>query len=724
MHIVDRRLNPRRQEPRQPPALSAPRQGAGSAGGARQARSERDIKDVEQGGEVAIPLDGVREPRFHRARAAACAITCCPATRSSSKATRSRGRRAAAAGRSEGSADGDGEDDFRFVLIARRIPRSVPRRPRTARSRQAARWRDARASGLQRAGYTVTGSPANLALPRTMRNSLARRIALRRPKPEELAGAARARSRALAGDEDDAERLLTARRARARSNGAARRIPYIDPIDLRYRRFEPRAEAGGAGGDVLPDGRVRLDDRAHEGSRQALLHAALHLPEAALPPRRDRLHPPHRTRPRRWTRRRSSTARRPAAPWSRPRSRRCSDIVAERYPAGGLEHLRRAGLRRRQFRATDSEHQRALLTTTILPVCQYFAYLEVGSEDGRLPTGFIAHKTTLWQHLYERCARAARRISRCARSATAARSIPVFHELFQRREREAGTDVMTAIEPSGCSSRAPTGTSARSSASTTRSRRSRVGRARARRLSQPDRGHHRRADARRLFLDRHAAVLQALVVRQALRPARGDLPQGAARAWPTRSSSTPNPCITYIMEENTATMQTLVIAHAAFGHNHFFKNNYLFKQWTDADGILDYLEFAKSYIAHCEERYGQAAVERMLDAAHALMATASTAIPRKKQPDLRSEERREQERRAARGAASTTTCGAPCRPRRREERRRRWTTSAAARCSSCRRKTSSISSRRRRRGCSPGSARSCASCATSRSISIRRARPR
>ena len=54
-----------------------------------------------------------------------------------------------------------------------------------------------------------------------------------------------------------------------------------------------------------------------------------------------------------------------------------------------------------------------------------------------------------------------------------------------------------------------------------------------------------------------------------------------------------NPCISYIMEENTATMQTLVIAHAAFGHNHFFKNNYVFKQWTDADGILDYLEFAQ-----------------------------------------------------------------------------------------------------------------------------------
>jgi stage V sporulation protein R len=72
------------------------------------------------------------------------------------------------------------------------------------------------------------------------------------------------------------------------------------------------------------------------------------------------------------------------------------------------------------------------------------------------------------------------------------------------------------------------------------------------------------------------------------------------------------------MEENTATMQTLVIAHAAFGHNHFFKHNYLFKLWTDAEGILDYLNFAKGYVARCEERHGQVAVERTLDAAHAL----------------------------------------------------------------------------------------------------------
>jgi stage V sporulation protein R len=106
-----------------------------------------------------------------------------------------------------------------------------------------------------------------------------------------------------------------------------------------------------------------------------------------------------------------------------------------------------------------------------------------------------------------------------------------------------------------------------------------------------------------------------------------------------------SPCISYLMEENTATMQTLVIAHAAFGHNHFFKNNYLFRSWTDAEGILDYLNFAKSYVAHCEERHGLAAVGRTLDAAHALMSHGVHRYPSQKKLDLRQEEKRERERR-------------------------------------------------------------------------------
>ncbi|MFP4129465.1 MAG: SpoVR family protein [Halorhodospira sp.] len=104
------------------------------------------------------------------------------------------------------------------------------------------------------------------------------------------------------------------------------------------------------------------------------------------------------------------------------------------------------------------------------------------------------------------------------------------------------------------------------------------------------------------------------------------------------------PCISYIMEENTLTMQTLVVAHAAFGHNHFFKNNRLFQEWTDADGILDYLDFAKGYIAECEERYGVRAVERVLDAAHALMSQGVHRYPKPRALSLREERDREIER--------------------------------------------------------------------------------
>src|SRR5207237_10443476 len=114
---------------------------------------------------------------------------------------------------------------------------------------------------------------------------------------------------------------------------------------------------------------------------------------------------------------------------------------------------------------------------------------------------------------------------------------------------------------------------------------------------------------------------------------------------------TSSPCISYLMEENTATMQALMYAHAAFGNNHYFKNNYLFKQWTDANGILDYLEFAKTYVAQCEERQGRLAVEQTLDAAHALMSHGIDRYPGKKKLDLGAEEKRAGRRRLHEEAA-------------------------------------------------------------------------
>ncbi|BBA33332.1 SpoVR family protein [Methylocaldum marinum] len=105
-----------------------------------------------------------------------------------------------------------------------------------------------------------------------------------------------------------------------------------------------------------------------------------------------------------------------------------------------------------------------------------------------------------------------------------------------------------------------------------------------------------------------------------------------------------NPCIAYLMEENSMTMQALVIAHACYGHNSFFKNNYLFKTWTNADAIIDYLVFARNYIAECEERYGVAAVEELLDSCHALMNYGVDRYRRPPPLSMSEEKHRQKER--------------------------------------------------------------------------------
>ncbi len=107
-----------------------------------------------------------------------------------------------------------------------------------------------------------------------------------------------------------------------------------------------------------------------------------------------------------------------------------------------------------------------------------------------------------------------------------------------------------------------------------------------------------------------------------------------------------NPCISYLMEENTMAMQALVIAHAAYGHNSFFKGNYLFRMWTDAGSIIDYLVYAKNYVAQCEERHGVDAVEEMLDSCHALMNHGVDRYRRPSKLSLNKELARREEREA------------------------------------------------------------------------------
>jgi len=92
-----------------------------------------------------------------------------------------------------------------------------------------------------------------------------------------------------------------------------------------------------------------------------------------------------------------------------------------------------------------------------------------------------------------------------------------------------------------------------------------------------------------------------------------------------------DPCIAYLMKENTLLLQILIISHV-YGHNDFFKNNRLFKDGTRAAHTVEMFKFhadmVRSYIN--DPSIGYEKVERILDAAHALKLQTSRVIGEKR----------------------------------------------------------------------------------------------
>ena len=235
MYIIDRRLNPGGKSLANRQRFLR-RAKAQIQRAVRQTAGDRDITDLERGGEVSIPADGVREPGFRRSGEGGVHDHILPGNKRFVEGD-TVDRPPGGGGSAAGGDNGEGEDDFRFVLTRDEfldlflddleLPDLAKRRVATVETQ-----------GLRRAGYTVTGSPVNLALLRSMRNALSRRIAMRRPKPEELLRL-REEIALLETEEETSERLMALREKLERLEGRTKRFPYIDPIDLRYRRFEP-----------------------------------------------------------------------------------------------------------------------------------------------------------------------------------------------------------------------------------------------------------------------------------------------------------------------------------------------------------------------------------------------------------------------------------------------------------------------------------------------------
>lgn len=80
-----------------------------------------------------------------------------------------------------------------------------------------------------------------------------------------------------------------------------------------------------------------------------------------------------------------------------------------------------------------------------------------------------------------------------------------------------------------------------------------------------------------------------------------------------------NPCLAYLMRENTLLLQILTMAHV-YGHNDFFANNRMFVEGTNAKSALEMFkldaEIIRGYIN--DPSIGYEKVEKILDAAHAI----------------------------------------------------------------------------------------------------------
>ncbi len=138
---------------------------------------------------------------------------------------------------------------------------------------------------------------------------------------------------------------------------------------------------------------------------------------------------------------------------------------------------------------------------------------------------------------------------------------------------------------------------------------------------------------------------------------------------------------------------------------HFFKNNYLFRQWTDAGGILHYSLSPATMSTKCEEKYGLDAVERVLDAAHALKEHGVNRYAHRSKPNLAEERQRAEDRRAYEEQTYNDFWRTVPKLRKTMKRRRtrRPMRRRSAANSACPRKTSSILSRNGRRGSPNGS---------------------
>ena len=228
MNIIDRRPNPKGKS-----LANRQRFIDRARGEVKRALSDalkrRKVGESEGGEKVSIPTRGITEPMLHRGvERRHGATTSLPGNKKFVVGdTIERPPSGEGGGRGSGSPDDGGEQDaFEFVLSKEEFLNlffedlELPDLVKT-------RLKESEATQLSRAGFSVAGTPANLNLVRTMRNSLARRISLRRPTPSEIAALQAANRRGAGRRRRRRRRTRRARPRQRATQGAAHRLSSI-----------------------------------------------------------------------------------------------------------------------------------------------------------------------------------------------------------------------------------------------------------------------------------------------------------------------------------------------------------------------------------------------------------------------------------------------------------------------------------------------------------------
>jgi uncharacterized sporulation protein YeaH/YhbH (DUF444 family) len=432
MNIVDRRLNP------QGKSLSNRRRFIRRAKeelteAVRKATAERSVTDLGGEDKVWIKADRLKEPQIRHSGEHGERDHVLPGNKQYEEGDRlKRPQQQGGGGGSEGGEDGEGEDAFQFALSQDEfldiffddleLPDLLRKQMKSTDSFKPVR-----------AGHSVSGSQSNLNLKRTMQNSLARRIALHRPRPAEIV-AAEAEIAALlaAGEASDSERMGQLNALLETQQRRSRRIPFIDPVDVRYNRFEmvPQPVTSAVMFclmDVSGSMTEHMKDLAKRFYKLLYLFLGRRYKNVAIVFIR------HTHLAREVDEETFFMSTDTGGTVVSTAFEEMLRVVAARFPKDQW-NIYAAQASDGDNASNDNAKVAGLLKQKILPLCQYFAYIEVKQEDGRDLT------TDLWR-TYDALVRAGQPIA-MRKVSERTQIFPVFRNLFAREK--PGTQGATA----------------------------------------------------------------------------------------------------------------------------------------------------------------------------------------------------------------------------------------------------------------------------------------